>query len=75
LENGFSLHRVRMVQRGHKVCFPERMGTCFSYALGAVFTALGSFGIFSSLKKSTLYFLLGAALAIWNGRFNSFLLS
>jgi len=32
---------------------PERKGTCFSCAMGTVWTVLGSFGIFSSLKKST----------------------
>jgi hypothetical protein len=31
---------------------------CFSYALVNVWTLLGSFGIFSSLKKSTLVLLV-----------------
>jgi hypothetical protein len=34
LEDGFSLHRVRMVQRGHKwSVVTERMDTCFSCTL------------------------------------------
>jgi hypothetical protein len=45
------------------VYFPEHKGACFSCALDNVWTLLGSFGIFSSPKKSTLltvfdYFLL-----------------
>jgi len=36
------------------VGFPERMGTCFSYALGNVWTLLGSLGILSSLKRGAL---------------------
>jgi len=41
------------LKEGISGLFPERMDTCFSYALDNVWTLLGSFGIFSSLKKST----------------------